>query len=152
MGGTGSGGHNRLSDEQKRDRGTLRADRSDSAYDARAAEKVVAGPWLSSIPEPELPLNTVGRRKYDDLARALFDANKLTAITRMQAEQAAVLFQEQHRRLTEGKGVPASLSDKLQRALVALRIAEDAKPIANPAGERNKFARCGFSNKKTAAG
>lgn len=145
MGGMGSGGHSRLSDDEKKRRGTFRPDQSEAVFEKRRAEKVVAGPWLTSIPEPELPLNEIGRRKYHELARALFDQNKLTAVTRMQAEQAAVLFQEQHRRLEAGTGVSASLSDKLQRALSALKIAEDATPIANPTAQKNKFAQSGFS-------
>lgn len=151
MGGRGSGGHNRLSDEEKRRRGTFRADQSDKIYEDRAASKVVAGPWLERIPEPELPLNEVGKKKYHDLARALYDANKLTSVTRMQAEQAAVLHQEQHRRLTAGEPIPASLSEKLQRALAALKIAEDAPQIKNPEAAQNRFAASGFSNRKNSA-
>lgn len=151
MGGRGSGGHNGLSDEEKRRRGTFRADRSEEARGDAAAANVVTGPWLTSIPEPELPLNEHGRRKYKELTEVLFSANKLTAITRMAAEQVAVLFQEQHSRLSAGKSVPASLSDKLQRALSTLKIAEDARPIDNPEGRKNKFARCGFSSRLPAA-
>jgi hypothetical protein len=151
MGGIGSGGHNKIGDDEKRRRGTFRADRSEEARAQAAAAKVVTGPWLTSIPEPELPLNEVGRKKYDELTKVLFDANKLTAVTRMAAEQVAVLFQEQHARLSAGKSVPASLSDKLQRALSTLKIAEDAKPIENPEGKKNKFARCGFSSRLPAA-
>lgn len=151
MGGRGSGGSNRLSDEEKRRRGTFRADRSDESYAEAAAAKVVSGPWLTSIPEPELPLNEHGRRKYGELTKVLFEANKLTAVTRMFSEQAAVLFQEQHARLSAGKPVPASLSDKIQRALSMLKIAEDAKPIETPEGRKNKFARCGFASRLPAA-
>lgn len=150
MGGIGSGGGNRLSDEEHRRKGTFREDRSRETQIAEAAKKVVTGPWLSSIPEPELPLNEFGKKKYDELAHALFDQNKLTNVTRMLAEQAALLFQEQHRRLTANLPVTASLSDKLQRALAALKIAEDAAPITNPEGRINKFARSGFSNRRTA--
>lgn len=147
MGGFGSGGHNRLSDSEKKRRGTFRADQSEEVMTEAAAAKVVSGPWLSSIPDPELPLGETGKKKYDELTKALFDQNKLTAITRLLAEQAAMLFEQQYLRLSAGKPIPASLSDKLQRALSQLKIAEDAKPIANPEGKRNRFAGSGFSSR-----
>lgn len=151
MGGKGSGGHNRLSDDEKRRRGTFRKDTSEAVYAEADAAKVVAGPWLTTIPEPDLPLNEHGRRKYDELTKVLFDANKLTAVTRSAAEQVAVLFQEQHARMTAGKPVPASLSTQMQRALAMLRIAEDAPVIDNPEGKRNKFSGCGFASRIPAA-
>lgn len=62
MGGIGSGGHNRLSDEEKKRRGTFRPDNSAEVYNARAAEKIVSGPWLTRIPDPELPLGKLGKK------------------------------------------------------------------------------------------
>jgi hypothetical protein len=147
MGGIGSGGGNRLSDEERRKRGTFRPDRTDAARDAMAVQKVVNGPWLREIPPPELPLSEIGKGKYHELTRILFDQNKLTLVTRMLAEQAASLHQEIHRRMVAGKPVPASLSTQMQRALGQLKIAEDAPAIANPAGKQNKFAGCGFSSR-----
>jgi hypothetical protein len=147
MGGVGSGGNNRLSDEERVKRGTFRADRTDVERDAAAASKVVTGIFLQTIPPPELPLNEIGTTKYNDLARILFEANKLTTVTRMLVEQAASLHQEMHRRLTLKKPVPASLSTQMQRALGQLKIAEDAPAIANPAGKVNKFEGCGFSSR-----
>lgn len=147
MGGVGSGGNNRLTDEDRKRRGTFRPDRTDAERDAAAAARVVNGPWLREIPEPKLPLNEVGRQKYDELTTMLFEQNKLTLVTCMIAEEAASLFQEKHRRMAAGKPVPASLSTQLQRALGQLKIAEDAPPIANPAGKKNKFAECGFSSR-----
>ena len=46
MGGIGSGGGNRLSDEEKRRRGTLDKRHTEVARAERAAEKIVIGPWL----------------------------------------------------------------------------------------------------------
>ena len=56
MDGRGTGRGHRLSDEEKKRRGTFRADTSEEAHRARAAEKIVSGPWLSQIPKPTLPL------------------------------------------------------------------------------------------------
>lgn len=150
MGGKGSGGHNRLSDEEKKRRGTFRAHLSEEAYDQRAAQTVIAGPWLPSIPEPSFPLDEVGRKTYDELTTMLFEQNKLTLVTKMWAEQAAIGQQEIHRLMKAGKTVRASHLNQVERALRALKIAEDAKPIANPAGTANKFEACGFANRRNA--
>lgn len=144
----GSGGHNKLTDAEKIARGTFRPSRSDEVYAERAGAKVVAFPRLREIPVPDLPLNEVGQKKYDELTRALFDADKLTVVTKTAAEQAAALHQEIHRRMSDGKPVPASLSDKLQRALAQLKIAEDAPTIASPGNRVNKFAGTGFSTRR----
>lgn len=132
-------------DEEKKRLGTFRQDKSEAAQQARR-EKVIAGPWLPKIPEPTLPLTPPGRKKYDELTQALFDQNKLTTVTANLAEQYATLFQEQFRRMTEGKPVPAYFSDKMQRALSGLKISEDAAPITNPQ-RANKFQDVGFSNR-----
>lgn len=150
MGGRGSGGHNRLSDAEKKRRGTFREDKSEVVMIERAASSVVAGPWLKEIPDPELPLNEHGLKKYNSLCRALFDQNKLTVITRDSAEQAGVLFQEMKRRLDEGRPIPASLSDKYQRALSVLKIAEDAPIINNPEAKKNRFSGSGFAHRRDA--
>lgn len=145
MGGIGSGGSNRLSDEEKKARGTFRKSNSDQVYEARAAAKVVSGPWLSEIPKPELPLNELGEKKYNELARILFDNNALTTITRMQAETAAMLFEKFDRLLRENKSPSASDLTQYQRALAALGIAENAPTIASPGAHQKKFSGFGFS-------
>lgn len=147
MGGVGSGGHNRLSEEEKKRRGTFRKDRTDAAYEERAAKKVVAGPWLSVIPEPEIPLKEVGRRKYDELTRLLLEQNKLTAVSCMQAELAARMHEKIAALVQDGKYPSASDVNQLQRALSALRVAEDAQPIGKTGGKVNKFAGLGFANR-----
>lgn len=145
----GSGGHNKLSDAEKIARGTFAPSRSEAVYEARAAAKVLAFPRLKEIPDPDLPLDVNGKKKYDELTRALFDADKLTVVTKMHAEQAAVLHQEIYRRMAASSPVPATLSDKLQRALSALKIAEDAHIIAGAGQKKNRFAGTGFSTRLT---
>lgn len=136
----------RVSDAQKKAKGQFQPDRSEAAYAERLAAKVVSGPWLHQIPEPGLPLNEVGRKKYDELTKMLFDQNKLTLSTAGLAEQAASLYQEQHKRMSAGQNVPAYLADKIQRALSGLKIAEHAAPITNP-DRVNKFEHVGFANR-----
>jgi hypothetical protein len=147
MGAAGSGGHNRLSDAEKIRRGTFDKRTSEAAQAEKAGRKVVVGPWLNEIPDPELPLNEIGRKKYDELARSLFETGKLTMATKMLAEQVAVLFQQMHQLLSAGKSVPTNLSEKIQRVIFQLGIAENAPQIAAPQGQKRKFAHCGFSSK-----
>jgi hypothetical protein len=150
MGGFGSGRRG-IGDAEKRRRGTYRPENSDAALAERAGAKVVTGPWLPAIPEPDLPLNEIGRRKYDELAKSLFDQNKLTTATRDIAQQIAILHQGQYELLSSGKPVRASMVNEISKLLDKLKIAEDAPTIENPHGKINKFSGCGFSNRRDAS-
>ncbi|MHB1086143.1 MAG: hypothetical protein ACYCZ0_00150 [Minisyncoccota bacterium] len=147
MGGKGSGGHNRLSDAEKRARGTHHADQTEEIYAARAAEKVVVGPWLISVPEPTLPLDEIGRAAYDKFTKILFDQNKLTTVTCGDCERLAVMQQQAHARLTAGKPVSMDLIKRMDSISVRLRIAENAPAIANQ-NQKNRFEGSGFSNNR----
>lgn len=151
MGGKGSGGHNRLSDADKIAKGTFRPSRSDDVYKVEAAAKVVTGPWLSSIPEPNLPLTGIALQKYNEITKTLFDQNKLTMATVLTAEQYALQYGQQHARLTAGKPVSASTTLMLERMLRDLRIAEEAPVLASPGAKANKFRRTGFSIRAVAS-
>lgn len=148
MGGRGSGGSNRLSDEEKKRRGTFRADNSEEVYAERQAAKVVVGPWLSEIPEPEYTLNAVGRKKYDELTGELLKQSKLTAVSVMRASIVALLHQKFDHLAANGKYPSANDVAKLTSALRDLDIAQNAQVTA-PGGAKNKFAGCGFSNSRT---
>lgn len=147
MGGRGSGG-GRLSDEEKKAKGTFKQSRSEAVYDARAAAKVITGPWLTKIPEPTIPLNEIGRAKYDEFTKLLFDGNKLTTVTCGDCERYAVMHQQMHARLAKGEMVPQQLLNAMNSISVRLRIAENAAPIANP-NEKKRFAGAGFSNRRS---
>lgn len=147
MGGRGSGGHNKLSDAEKKRRGTFRADSSEAVYAERQAAKVVVGPWLSEIPEPEYTLNAVGRKKYDELTGELFKQSKLTAVSVTRASLLALLHQKFDHLAANGKYPSAHDVAKFQSALRDLDIAQHAQVTA-PGGAKNKFANCGFSNSR----
>lgn len=146
-GGLGSGRIRNLSDEERKKRGTFREDTSEAASLARAAEKIVTGPWLPKIPEPEMPLNEVGRSKYYQIAQLLFDQNKLTQVTCDMCLNYAVLFQSSHARLAAGKTVSADASKRMDAILQKLRVAENAPTIAAPT--RNRFEGVGLRNSRT---
>lgn len=148
MGGKGSGGNGRLTDAEKRAKGTYRSDRSDEVYAAKAAEKVITGPWLTSIPEPTLPLNEVGRAKYNDITKILFQGNKLTAVTCMDCEVLALHWQSVEAKIAAGKAPSTDSLKQIASITARLRIAEDAPAIANP-NQKNRFAGSGFSNSRT---
>ena len=144
MGGRGSGG-GRLSDEEKKAKGTFKPSRSDAVYDARAAAKVITGPWLTAIPEPSLPLNEAGRAKYDELANLLFQGNKLTKVTCMDCEVVALHWQNVQAKVAAGLPPSTDTLKQIASITARLKIAEEAAPIANPA-QRNKFASIGTAN------
>lgn len=148
MGGVNSGGHNRLSDEEKKRRGTLDPRWTEAAIAERKGAKVITGPWLSEIPKSDLPLGDVGLKKYQELTQSLFDMGKLTLSTKILAEQVAVLHEQMHRRMAEGRVVPVGMSSKIQQAVLQLGIAENAPTIAAPSKAAGKFTFSGFSNRR----
>jgi hypothetical protein len=152
MGGFGSGGHNRVSDEEKRRRGTYRADRSEAVYGERRTALVVSGPWLSAIPEPVVTLKDIGRRFYDDITRQLLDQNKLTRLTQLAAERLAQSYERRVVLSEQGKYPTATDDAQFDRAMKALQIAENAPKITKPDAQQNRFARNGFSNRRAQAG
>lgn len=135
-----------LSDATKKARGTFRADKSEEVYAAKRAEKVVVGPWLSSIPEPDMPLDENGRAKYDELTKILFEQNKLTKVTCMDCELVALHWQGIKARIAAGKAPSSDSLKQIASITQRLRIAEDAPAIANPT-QRNKFASIGTANR-----
>lgn len=149
MGGMGSGRH-RLSDEEKKAKGTFRADESEAATLAKQAQKVITGPWLRDVPEPTITLDAVGRAEYDRLTKLLLAGNKLTEVTCGDCERMAVMKQQMEARLTAGKSVPMELIKRMDAISVRLRIAEDAPAIANP-NQKNKFATIGTANRVLSA-
>jgi hypothetical protein len=149
MGGKGSGGHNKLSDAEKLRRGTFEARHSEAASESRAAGVLLTGPWLTSIPAPTYKLGKAGKSLYDDLTKELFEQNKLTKITHLQASLAALLHQKIDALASAGKSPSANDFAKLQSALRDLKVAENATVTASP-GQRNKFAGSGFANNRHA--
>ena len=143
----GSGGHNRLSDAEKKARGTFRPDHSEAVLNAAAGAKVITGHFLPKVPEPSIPLNAEGKKKYLEIANLLFEQNKLTVVTCGDCERMAVMHQQMHARLEAGKPVSMDLIKRMDAISIRLRIAENAPTIANP-NQRNKFEGSGFSNSR----
>lgn len=141
-------GRHALSDAEKRARGTFREDQSEAAYAAKRAEKVVVGPWLTSIPDPEMPLNDVGKAKYMELAKLLFDQNKLTKVTCMDCEIVALHWQNVQARMAAGKAPSSDSLKQIASITQRLRIAEDAPAIANP-NQKSRFEGSGFANNRS---
>jgi hypothetical protein len=148
VGGLGSGRIRTLSDEERKKRGTYREETSEAAALARAAEKIVAGPWLPKIPEPEMPLNEVGKGKYLQIAQLLFDQNKLTQVTCDMCLTYAALFQSAHARMAAGKTISADMAKRMDAILQKLRVAENAPTIAAPS--RNRFDSIPSANSRFA--
>lgn len=148
MGGIGSGGHNRLSDEEKKRKGTFRADYSDAAWDAKAAAKIITGPWLTSIPEPQMPFGKIGMAKYREFADLLLKGNKLTKVTCDDCERYAILWEQMHELKSAKKKIPMQMINRMDALAVRLRVAENAPAIADP-NEKSRFSGAGFSNSRT---
>lgn len=141
-------GRQALSDEEKKKRGTFREDQSEATYAAKRAEKVVIGPWLTSIPDPEMPLNEIGKAKYVQVTKLLFDQNKLTKVTCMDCEVLSLHWQNVQARVAAGKAPSADSLKQISAITQRLRIAEDAPAIANP-NQKSRFEGSGFANRRS---
>lgn len=139
-------GRHSLSDEEKKRRGTFRESSSEQALAAKRAEKVVRGPWLSQIPEPENPLNEVGRAMYDKYTKLLFEQNKLTLVTCIDCELLALHWQGIRARSDAGKAPSSDALKQVATITQRLRIAEDAPAIADPS-RKSKFASVGSADR-----
>ena len=147
MGGVGSGGRNRLSDEEKRARGTYRNNTSDSAWDQKQAAKIITGHFLSRVPEPQMMLDKIGLAKYKEFAEMLLNGGKLTKVTCDDVERYALLWQQAYARSAEGKAVPNAWINKMDSIAIRLRIADEAPAISNPT-QKSKFEGVGFANSR----
>lgn len=140
----------RLSDAEKKAKGTFRADESSAALDKKLAEKVIRGVFLTRIPVPRLPLGDIGSQEYNRVAGELLRQLKLTEWS---AGRAA-LFAHVHEKIyiKAGKGGYASGDDvKTYQALLReLDIATHAEVTA-PGATQNRFATCGFAYSRTPA-
>ncbi len=132
----------RIGDEEKKRRGTFRADESEAVLNAKAGAKVITGIFLPKVPDPEMPLNAVGRAKYDEIAALLFEQNKLTKVTCMDCEILALHWQGIQARIEAGKAPSSDSLKQFASITQRLRIAEDAPAIADPT-RRNKFDSIG---------
>lgn len=149
MGGMGSGGHNKLSDAEKKRKGTYRKDQSSTTQQVKKAEKVVAGPWLKKIPDPTLPLCDVSSAKYFEYAQHLFDQGTLTKFTCETCQIAALRYARLKSMLEDGKSPPAYLLKEIDKDVEKLTIAETAAPIVG-GPKRSRFAGVGFAQNRTA--
>jgi hypothetical protein len=139
----------RLSDEEKKRRGTFRADQSAEVRDKKLAAKVITGVFLSKIPEPKLPLGERGsirRDKYDELAQMLKDQGNLTSLTVDWAEIAAGAWGDMHDAMSKGKPIPKHIYEAYKSITNKILIAEKVPNIGSP-GKQNKFEGHGWSHK-----
>lgn len=136
---------NDVSDKEKLARGTFERTKSQEAHDAAKAATILSGPWLQAIPKPTIPLTDAGTRVYDQVARLLFDQQKLTTFTHRLLENYALLEQQKISLIEKGKPPTLSLIKEISRLLMALGIAENAPTIAANGQKESKFARCGFA-------
>lgn len=127
--------------EQKR----LQTNSKDKAKAARDEAKVLAGPWLHEIPPSKYPLDAAGKAAYDYVTRLLFDANKLTWVSKEIAETYALFEMRKNKAIEAGK-MPTGLDlRESKKILQYLGIADNAPKLSEHADKESKFKRVGFA-------
>jgi hypothetical protein len=103
------------------------------------------------VPQCLYPLQSIeAQKEYSTLAQLLFEADRLTVDVHRTLSEYAVQFDALHISLARGLAIRPSRFDQLKRARKALRLRDLEEPA--PAPEEpppvNKFARCGFANRR----
>lgn len=111
---------------------------------------VLAHPAFRKIPESQVPLDTdEGQAAYDKYARILFERGRLDLNAHAYLSVYAQAMDEVARRKAAKEPIRASLLDRAMKALGKLGLDELNKPVAAPeSAEGNRFAHCGFANRR----
>src|SRR3712207_3688028 len=114
----------------------------------QADQKLVAHPAFREIPKCLFALNSAeAKYEYDIIAGLLFHAGQLTISTHRVLSSYAMQFDTITQARAEGRLIPASWANQLDRAWKSLGLDKLDKPIAAPTSAQvNKFAHTGFAN------
>lgn len=94
-------------------------------------------------------LTDEARREYDELARILFDADKLTVATHRALCSYAKQFDVIVDNGNTGRIIRNTAFEQLDRARAVLKLDDIDKRIARPSeAPENKFARVGFAARR----
>lgn len=124
--------------------------RSDPAQVGQGDPKVVAHPGFRTLPACDFVLKTDKARKtYDELARLLWHAGRLSKAKHMALSRYASLVDQITGISEEGRTPRASWFNEMRRAEKELAIDDLDKPISAPIeAPVNRYARFGFSGRR----
>lgn len=140
-----------LSDAEKRAKGTFDPRYSAEARGERATSVVVPFPTLQDVPPCRFPLTPggAGEQTFNQLIRTLHEQKRLTVLTHMEVEMLSAGLDNIHKRMAEGKNVPASSFTNILARIDKLQRAENDRAYAGSELPRqNKFARNGFAARR----
>lgn len=107
---------------------------------------VIAHPGFRRIPESLFDLATpAAKKRYDDLARSLFERGRLTLETHQWLSTAAMQFDTILEAKASGKTIRGSWITEMNKAFARLGLDNDKPIAAAQAAPTNKFARNGFA-------
>ena len=111
---------------------------------------VLAHPSFREIPKCLFALRSKeAKAEYDTLARAMFEAGRLTLDKHRALSSYAMQFDILTRTGVEGKAIPAYAFTHLDKTRNSLGLDQLEQPIAAPASAPvNKFAHTGFANRR----
>lgn len=132
------------------ERTSLQKGASEASREADFVEKkILPFPTLDRIPKPSLPLNSIGKKKYDELAQALYQAGRLTTFTQTQIEHIALQHQAAAIDIEKKGATSASRLTQIRHAMQEIGVDRINRPIAAPdEPEENRFARNGFAARR----
>ena len=124
--------------------------RAEPAQAGQGDPKVIAHPAFREIPACLFALRSEqAQKEYDTIARMLFDAGRLTAVSHRTLSSYAVQFDNITLAAAEGRPTRGNWFIQLERTRNALKLDDLDQPIAAASSAPvNKYARIGFPNRR----
>lgn len=130
-----------------------KTDVSDLPNDEMAGQKpanVVRLDSYKEIPEPDLPLQPIGRKVYDDWCRNLLKFGVLTIQAKDAVEMLAIAKQSIAASLAKGKQPTRQAFDMQRAAMIRLEKLDAPETLGKADGHENPYAKFGFAKRERA--
>lgn len=108
-------------------------------------------PTFKEIPEPDLPLDVVGRPIYYDWCRKLLERGLLTMQARESIQMLALAKQGMTANLTKGKPVTRQNFDMYRAATIQLSKLDVDQNMGEATGQGNIYETFGFARRERKA-
>lgn len=137
----------RLTDEQKKRRGTLRSDTSAESIGQKAVTKILEFPVLREIPKSQFPFNETGKETFDYWAVRMRDAGLLTKVSFGQIESLALQDHIIADAMAAGKMPPQVAVQERRKILTWIEGLNVSDSVVSGKRAKSNFASNGFPNR-----
>lgn len=119
---------------------------SETSAESSGAQIISLGVY-SEIPDPDIPLDVVGRRVYDDRCRSLLETRHLTLKTREYVELLAIAKQTMAAHIQKGRQPTKGHLEAVRAAMLKLEKIDSDKTFNGHEKAENVYGRFGFAKR-----